>query len=224
MRLAYPEIEAIFEWPGEAVPTLVMENQRLFRRFLADVRLATEGATTSAVLSVGDKPVSLAKYAEVISDFLCFELNQKTLLNKVCVALEQAALSEEHYLKTQELLSALEVQIEDWAFGLPVSIVSSKVTVAALLKAVGITLCEDYEGEEGNAEKLVDYMELVREFDRDKLFITVNMRSWFSDEVVAGFMHTVLSHEYKVLMVESSTHPLLKEEKRVTIDKDLCEF
>ena len=67
-------------------------------------------------------------------------------------------------------------------------------------------------------------MELVREFDGDKLFVTVNMRDWFSDESIQAFMHTVLSHEYKVLMIEACSHSRLCEEQRVTIDMDLCEF
>ena len=224
MRLVYPEIETIFEWPCAAVPVLVIENQGLFRRFLTDLRRATEGVQTDVVLSEGNKPIAMTKYAELIADFLLFSINQKPLLNKVCAALEQTAVSEERYLATQTLLSNIETQIEDWAFGYSCDIVASKISVVSLLKAVGIVLREDYEGESGEAEKLLDYMELVREFDEDKLFITVNMRDWFSDERIADFMKTVLSHEYKVLMIEASAHPLLESEHRITIDRDLCEF
>ena len=56
---------------------------------------------------------------------------------------------------------------------------ATKISVTTLFKAIGIELHDDYEGEYGAAEKLIDYMELVREFDRDKVFITINMRSFF---------------------------------------------
>ncbi len=224
MRLVYPEIETVFEWPAPTVPVLVIENQRLFRRVLTDIRLATEGVKTAVVLSDSNRPISLSKHVVMISDFLHFELNQKSLLNKVSASLEQSALSEEQYLETQTLLTEIETTIDDWAFAFPCDIVVSKLTVASLLKAVGIALREEYEGESGEMEKVLDYMELVREFDGDKLFITVNMRNWFSDEIVASFMQTALSHEYKVLMVESYAHSRLSEERRVTIDRDLCEF
>lgn len=39
---------------------------------------------------------------------------------------------------------------------------------------------------DSDAEKLIDYMELVREFDRDKLFVTVNMRGFFVDSEMAA--------------------------------------
>ncbi len=214
----------MFEWPQAAVPVLVIENQRLFRRFLTDLRRSMEGEDTPVALSIGDKLVSGAKFAELIVDFLSLELNQRSLANKVCAALEEVAISEEQYSQTQELLSMIETRLGNWSLGLPGDIVASKVTVGALLKAIGISFREEYDGESGDVEKVIDYMELVREFERDKVFITVNMRSWFSDKVIVDFMQTVLLHEYKVLMVESTSHPLLKTESRVTIDGDLCEF
>lgn len=224
MRLVHPEIEAVFEWPRMTVPTLVIENQSFFRKFLKDIRFAIEGCTSPVVLSIADKPISIAKHVELLTEFLSFDLNQKTLLNKMLTELEKTAVSEEHYFKTRQLLSEIEAQIADWSFGFPCDITATKVTVSALLKACSVCLKENYEGEYGEVEKILDYMELVREFDRDKLFVTVNMRSWFSDEAVAAFVKTVLSHEYTVLMVEAFAHPLLESEQRVTIDRDLCEF
>ena len=46
-------------------------------------------------------------------------------------------------------------------------------------------------------------MELVREFDHDKLFITVNLRSYYNDETILKFMATVIAHDYKVFMIEN---------------------
>ena len=93
-----------------------------------------------------------------------------------------------------------------------------------IIKSAGIEICNDYEGETGDAERIIDYMELVREFERDKLFITVNMRSFFSDEVADSFMKTVVSHGFKIFMIEASEHTILENERRIKIDKDLCEF
>ena len=66
--------------------------------------------------------------------------------------------------------------------------------------------------------------ELVREFDRDKLFVTVNMRTFFADGIMERFLETVRSHEFHVLMLESQSYARLAPEKRITIDADLCEF
>lgn len=55
-------------------------------------------------------------------------------------------------------------------------------TIAGLLKAAGITLREDYTDP---MEQLLDYMELVRCYEREKLFVFVNLRSFFPDEADA---------------------------------------
>lgn len=67
-------------------------------------------------------------------------------------------------------------------------------------------------------------MELVRELDRDKLFIMVNMRSYFSDEDMENFTESVSLHDFKVLLLENHMSPKLTNTKRYVIDIDLCEF
>ena len=67
-------------------------------------------------------------------------------------------------------------------------------------------------------------MELVREFDKDKLFIISHMRQYFEDDVMRLFMQTVLSHGLHVLMLESVAYQKLPEERRLTVDSDFCIF
>ena len=67
-------------------------------------------------------------------------------------------------------------------------------------------------------------MELFQEFDREKLFVMVNMRSFFADHAMQLFFETVLAHRLRVLLVDSSEKTRLSAEKRLVIDCDLCEF
>lgn len=224
MKFVYGKIDNVFQWKQSQIPSLIVENQNLFRSLLQDIFLSMEGCTTPVVLSLDNRPLNAGKYMEVISDFINFSINQKGLLNKICVALEQVSTDAEHYLATQKLLMDIGTAIEEWGFGFPCNIVANKVSVSNLLKAAGIELQDDYQGEMGEVERIIDYMELVREFERDKIFILVNMRSFYSDEVIEQFLKTAISHEYKVLMLESFSRPILPLEKRWTIDGDLCEF
>ena len=224
MKFVHPDINTVFDWSTSCVHTLVIENQPLFRRIIRDIYFSIEGETTLATLSINDKIVKMSKCCELISEFIHFDINRKTLLNKICVALEHNALSPECYLETQRLLSEIENKVSEWSFGFPCNITASSVLVPNLLKAIGVAIVDDYDGEVGDVEKIIDYMELVREFDCDKLFVFVNMRSYFSDSVVEDFLKTIVAHEFEVLMVESNAYSMLENEKRVTIDADLCEF
>lgn len=107
------------------------------------------------------------------------------------------------------------------AFALPGDIVCEKCSVAGILKGIGITLRDDYDDP---LERLLDFMELVREFDRDKLFVLAGLRSFFSDAKVELFLDTALAHGYRILLLDSTAREILPHEKRLTIDNDLCEF
>lgn len=67
-------------------------------------------------------------------------------------------------------------------------------------------------------------MELVREFDREKLFVMVNMRPYFQDEEMELFTQSVAMHNFNVLLLENHEATKLNYTKRFVIDGDLCEF
>ncbi len=224
MKLAYPAFSGTVSFSEAVVPCFVIENQRLFRSLICDLRSAVEGYDTDLVLSKNERVIDISKNVELLTDFIHFDINKKPLLNKITSELEKIAVSPEHYVKTQELLAEIDRRIDEWAFQFYCDIVPSKISVSALIKAAGIELRDEYVGHTGEIEKIIDYMELVREFDRDKLFVTVNMRTFFADDDIQEFLKTVVSHEFKVLMLESQAYTVLEFEKRTTIDSDLCEF
>ena len=224
MKLACPAFSEAIDFGNSYVPCMVIENKALFRTLICDIACAIEGDKTNLVLSKGEKILEFSKYAELLQDFIRFDINKKSLISKVVAELEKVAVSAEHYVKTAELLADIDRSVGEWAFSFPCDIVPSKTSVSTLLKAVGIEIRDEYEGHRGEVEKILDYMELVREFDRDKLFVTVNMRSFFDDDTMHQFQKTALAHEFKVFMLEAHAYPRLALEKRITIDADLCEF
>ena len=67
-------------------------------------------------------------------------------------------------------------------------------------------------------------MQLVCAFDRPKLFVTVNMRSYVPDREMELFAQTALSRGCRILMLENREYPRLAQEKRWIVDSDLCEI
>ena len=221
MILAHPQMDAVLDFDGRKVPTLVIENPDFFREFLRDVSAQISGFSGRAVLSRNDMPVGFTGNAELIDSFVSFEISRKTLLTKLVSRLESVAVSETNYLRTASLMGELEQYIQELSFELPCDIFCSKMSIGSVLRAAGIEIPDDYTND---LERILDYMELTRELERDKLFLLVNLRSWYSDEEVSKFLTSILSHEYHVLLVDSVSKVRLPDEARVTIDTDLCEF
>ena len=221
MKLVYENMEHILRLGDGYVVELIIENKKLFFEMVTNIAEQAGGAHGKFVLSISDKPVELSRYVDVTTQFTPFEVNRKSLLTKLHTALEQEALRAENYMKTSELLSELEAYIHNLAEDFPFEVECKKVAIGPILRAFGP---EIDMSSKSPLEKIFNYMELVREFERDKLFVMINMRTFFSDEDMEIFSQTACLHDFKVLLLESTSFSRLKNIKRYTIDEDLCEF
>lgn len=221
MILCHPQIETLLDVSLPGVTSLVIENPVFYRELLMDLYAQMDGMAGKFVLSHEGKTLSIATWVELIDNVLHFDLNTRTLLGKVQSAMEQTAVNETFFLKTAELLQQLERYTQELAFQFDCDILCKHCSVSGLLKAVGISLRDDYEDP---LERLADYMELIREFDREKLFVLVNLRSFFDDDHVEKFLETVSAHGYRLLLLDGIERKKLPQERRITIDNDLCEF
>ena len=220
IRLAHPLLETVIPFEDGSFPALVIENRRFFRSYLQDIFLQIEGSDGEAVLSRDMEPILFSKNAELIDSHLSFTANRKTLLTKIAAALEQKAVSEAFYLHTAELMQELERFVGELTEEYTAGLHCTKLSIGSVLKAIGLSA----DDTAADLEQYLDYMELVREFDRDKVFIFVNLRSYYPDEELIPFLDTALAHEYRILLVDNQAYDLLPCEKRYIIDADLCEI
>ena len=221
MKYVFPEITSIFETKAGYVNTLVIENKKFFSEVVSDIYNQTNGDDGKSVISEGIKILSFTKDAELLGNFLPFDINRKSLITKIQSAIEKKTTDAEFCYRCNELLGEIENYLNDVVFDFPCDLVFSKINNSSLVKMAGIEIRDEYVS---RAEKLLDYFELVREFDKDKLFFTVNLRSYLSDVETEKMMETIKTHRFNVIMIESTSLKLLQNEKRVTVDEDLCEI
>ena len=214
-------MEHVLCFNGGYVNELLIENRKLFFDMVNNLLLQADGTHGDWILSIAEKPVEFSRYADVTMQFAPFQMNRKSLLTKLCSALEQKALLAENYQRTGELLGDIECYLLDLAEDLPLEIDCPRLAIGSLIKAASP---EIDERDKDPLERIFAYMELVRELDRDRLFVMIHMRAYFSDEEMERFVESACLHDFKVLLLESSAFPLLKNTKRHTVDADLCEF
>lgn len=221
MKLVYSDMGHILRFDSGYVNELVIENKKMFFDVVNNMAMQADGSRGDCVLSVADKPVEFSKYADLTVQFAPFQVNRKSLLTKLYASLEKNALIAENYTKTGELLGELERYVLQLSEELPFEINCPKLTIGSVIRALSPII---EESNKSALEKIFAYMELVRELDRDKLFIMVNMRSYFSDEEMENFTESACLHDFQVLLLENFLSPKLKYTKRFIIDADLCEF
>lgn len=221
MKLASSYFQSLIE-VREGVPfLLVMENPSLFRRLLADIHGQIAGDDGDTVLSIDNVPVPMSRYADILESFAPFDINTRPLLSKVTADMERTAVDENHYLSTSQLLSDIEKNIVEWGFDLSVRTECRALSARTLIKAASVAIANDFEDP---IEEIISYMSLILDFDKKKLFFTVNMRSYFDDEDIERFVCAVRQKDISVLMIENCARDVLCGTERLVIDRDLCEF
>ncbi len=221
MKFAYPEIQRVFETEEDSIHCIVIENQELLYRICTDVFQQINGFEGDVIVSIKDKPVDLNKNVELLTQFVPFDINRRTLLSKLTASAEKIAVSPEMHEKTMMEMAHFENYLLNIINELPGNVEFAKFTVSSLLKATGLQFEEEYTS---LGEKLIDYMELTRTYDRDKLFVLVNLRSYIADRECELFLETVKRKMLHVIMIDNIEHTLLARENRYIIDQDLCEI
>ena len=217
MKIIIPEIDHVFECEGDSVCSIVIENQQVFFNIISDLYKQRQGEDGQAVLSDCNKSISIEKHTEIISQFIPFDMNPKSLVSKINSRMQELSMDDFHYMKTNELVAEWERYLMDLSLGLIGNFEFSKVSGESLIKAAGIKIDALYDS---LGEQLLDYFELVEEYDRKKLFVLVNLRSYLSDQEISIFISQILQRNIQVMLLESSEHPIVEGERRYILDKD----
>lgn len=221
MKLVYSGMSHVLSFDGSCVSELIVENKKLFFEMVNSMVAQSNGMSGGCILSVADKPVDFSKYVDLTIQFAPFQVNRKPLLTKLYSAIEQKALLAENYMQTVELLSKIEKYIFYLTEDFPFEIGCQKLAMGSIIRALAP---EIEESNKSVLEKIFSYMELVRELGRDRLFIMINMRSYFTDTDMEEFIKSVCLHNFKMLLLSNVSEAKLKNTKRYIIDSDLCEF
>ncbi|MDO5015327.1 MAG: type II-A CRISPR-associated protein Csn2 [Clostridia bacterium] len=221
MKFVYPDIDKVFDTEKKSVNEIVIENPQLLYSLLLDIKGQIKGDEGRSVLSNNGKILPMSKFAELLYDYFPFELNNRFIVTKATLALEKSILEGSQYSDFLELLNNIEKFLSESTLSFNCDINFSNITLSSLIKACGMYFVEDYDS---LCEKIIDYIELVSEFDKNKLFITYNLRNIISDEETSRFIDTILIHKYHLIMIESSAHKLLPKESRYIVDETLCEI
>ncbi len=221
MKLAYKNFSTILEMSSQTVAAIVIENPKLLYKFLVDIRRTKEEQGDEVILSDDNRILDFSKCVELLTDFIQFDLNQKTLLSKITASLDKISVGSSFYHHSQQILAQIENHIMEMAAEFPCEIVCEKLNMQNVMKAAGIAILDDYVN---LPEKILAYMELARDFLNKRLFILVNARGFISCQDMQMLIDAALSREHEILLIDSVEYPKLKQERRLVIDEDFCEI
>jgi len=220
MMIAYPAADICCEIREDRIRTIVIENQHVLYSLVSDICSQLEGNNGEIVLSENHTPLDMRKAADLITQFVPFTVNQKDLITKLYAALKKKAVNEKMYQYTQEIYRSIGEYIyrliEDEESELDIVMPED---ITGILKAFDVRFDDS---ELTLPERILEYMLSTSEFKGQRLFITVNLRSYLTDRETEGLFQSLLLKKIKLLCIESADHTRLSTEEVIIIDKDMC--
>lgn len=223
MKFIYPKINNIFNLSREdKINVLQIENQDLFLEFLKDINNQLIGNEGLAVLSLDNQPISIKSNLEMLTDFISFSLNSNSLSTALHNHLSEISLNEHHYLESKKI----EMKLMNFILNLNSNIdfelkFENQLDFKKMLKLLNVQFEEDTNT---LSEKLIEYMKIVREYDKDKCFVLINLRNYVNNKEIEELYKLILYNKFKVLIVCGGDHGITIYEEKFVVDCDFCQF
>lgn len=220
MKIAFAPLNICMELTEKQVTSLVIESPSLLYEMVLDIDRQIHGFSGMVIFSENNIPISVEKDIVLITQMIPFEINTKQLLNAIYSRMKKKAMEETMFLKTHELVRAVDEYLAELTERFDDDLEWESIQdLTMLLKMTGMRLAD-----EGNdlQTKLLDYMLAYREYIGDRLFVTVNLRSYLGNRDMELFFQSVLLHKLSLFCIESSSRVVLSNENRVLIDEDQC--
>ena len=200
----------------------IIESPDYFSKFLDELWKQCENGTGHYVLSDDEKELDIRKNIELIFQPFAIDLNDKRILGKLYVELEQLAHSEQFFVKTQEITQCiLEYVLELENRTDYILQTENDLDLTMILKSLSVK-CETME--ESYLEKLVQYIKITSQLLKKKLYVFVNIRSYLTDEKMNLLIKEMMYQEMHILFIENQERSCLEGGIRYIIDADGCEI
>lgn len=222
MRLMYPIFETPVVFEENRVNILVIENQKAFFEFVMAISDKGNGAESEVVLSKNFEEIKFDRIADVTTDIVSLDCNNKKLVSKLYAKLNEIAFQEENYTLTLDIVSKISEYLLNITQTLPCGVsFDESVELSQLFKSVALRI--DTDGK-NLLERLCDYVEVMNEFCGTELFVLVNLKSYLGVEELKEFYKFCSYKKMTLLLIENVLREQLDAECIKIIDNDLCEI
>ena len=222
MRLMYPIFETPVVFEENRVNIVVIENQKAFFEFVMAISDKGNGAESEVVLSKNFEEIKFDRIADVITDIISLDCNNKKVVSKLYAKLNEIAFQEENYTLTLDIVSKISEYLLTITQALPCGVsFDESVELSQLFKSVALRI--DTDGK-NLLERLCDYVEVMNEFCGTELFVLVNLKSYLGVEELKEFYKFCGYKKMTLLLIENVLREQLDAECIKIIDNDLCEI
>lgn len=225
MKLVYKNIEYILNLEEDKIPVYIIENQNLFFTMLNDLhkQINENIEGNFRLFNIENKELNISKYFLLITDIFNINFQDKKILSSIFSSLKEESIKEEMYPLRLEienkLKNFLESLISNFEFPLELN---EKFEYDSLFKIFNIRIQENYEN---FLEKLIDYLRIIQKLTTVKYIVFINLKTFLSESDIVKLYQECFYKKINIILFENfENNSIMKYEKKIIIDKDLCEI
>jgi len=225
IRLTHPSITKELTWTeNQHVCELVIEAPTFFRQVTQEINFPLEDGTGLNFVDAdkGDS-LKMSSQVDVIYNPQKLDFNNRRAVATLWKLLVKSSNSEDFYLSTNRLKTKIVKYLGDVVdsenFGF--EIVADDFTLDQIAKAVNFHIASD---DEDFVEILTDYLEVMVELAKIKIFVFINLRSYMTTSDYERFIKNIINHQFDVLLIENQNRTSPDVVQKIIIDQDLCEI
>ena len=222
MILAHPILNQPINWDECNINSFVIENPKMYRDFLNELYEQEQGLRGEFVLSNGLTVLDISKYVEIIFDILKIDTaNNKKIITGMIKELTEIAINEKHS-EIMALYAKINETISDVIFLSNNDIAFDDINdISQIFKMYNVRPDDENLSV---AEKILLHIELCEKLLGKKLFIFLNLHSYFEKEELENLFKDIVYRKHNVFIIERYDYEASKYECKRIIDIDLCEI
>ncbi len=221
MKLVYADLFSPFTLECDRVNLISIEHGTLYYKLMNEFSAQCGGHDGGFVLSDNNTVLNMSKVTDLVTDYIPFDSNPKRLITRLYSKLEEICAGE-LFDRTMKFRAALSDYLSSACSMLESD---TEYDVQTELKAL-FKCCELRFSCSSDrlSDKLINYFINSYELDGRRLFVTVGLLNFLSQEEAELFFQTVTSHKLTLLMFENISDYSGGLVNRMTIDRDFCVF
>ena len=225
MKLVHPDWNHQIILEDGLSAMISFENPVLFREYLLELKTQINGGNGRFFLSEKDDELPFSSNLMLMPSVLSFDIEDKRAVAKLQSKLKTYVLSDEFFVKTQELLSCIERYADEVSEQFSYSIRYNEPDSAGLLKLIGFEPEYEYSNE---LDKILEFMNLMHSFCGISSFILVGMSMFFTASEIQMLINDCRSLKHSVLFLDGFLPDGFLNEihlpQKLIIDADGCEI
>ncbi len=225
MKLVHPDWNHQIILDDGASSMISFENPEIFRKYFLELQSQIQGEDGKFVLSQDSEELSFSSNLLLIPSVLSIDMGDKRVQNRLQSLLKAAVISDDLFVRTQEIISLIERYAEEVSEQFPYSIRYNEPDSSALLKLIGFEAEYEYANE---LDKILEYMNLMHSFCNIPAFVLVGMSMYFTSAEIQMLVDDCRSLKHSILFLEGILPEGFLGEisvsQKLIIDSDGCEI